>query len=87
MIIFAHKKGDLEIEQAATTVFNPTQIQLLRMFAIDSSQESLDELKEVLYQYYSKKMKQRLNELWDSGVLDQKRLDEINSMDLHKLGK
>ncbi len=36
------------MEQAATTVFNPTQIQLLRMFAIDSSQESLDELKEVL---------------------------------------
>lgn len=27
----------------------------------------------------------RLNELWDTGVLDQKRLDQINKMDLHQL--
>ena len=30
-------------------------------------------------------MDESLNKLWDSGVLDQKRLDEINEMDLHKL--
>ena len=28
---------------------------------------------------------ERLNELWDTGVLDQKRLDKINEMDLHQL--
>ena len=25
-----------------------------------------------------------LNEMWESGELDQKRLDEINQMDLHQ---
>jgi len=30
-------------------------------------------------------MDERLNELWDTGILNQKRLDEINEMDLHKL--
>ena len=30
-------------------------------------------------------MDESLNELWDLGVLDQKRLDEINNMYLHKL--
>ena len=69
----------------AATVLNSTQVHLLQMFQVDDSQKGLEELKELLYSYYSKKMDESLNELWDSGVLDQKRLDEINNMDLHKL--
>ena len=71
--------------QTQTTVFTPTQIHLLQMFQYMKSEEELIELKNLLFHYYSKKMDQRLNELWDSGVLDQKRLDEINQMDLHQL--
>ena len=73
------------IKVMAATVFNRTQVHLLQMFQVDDSQKGLEELKELLYSYYSKKMDESLNELWDSGVLDQKRLDEINNMDLHKL--
>ena len=61
------------------------QVHLLRMFSIDKDEKGLIELKDVLYNYYSKKMTNRLNELWDNGTLDQMRLDEINQMDLHKL--
>ncbi|MCI6129479.1 hypothetical protein [Prevotella sp.] len=67
------------------TVFNPIQVHLLKMFEIDKSQEGLEELKNLLYNYYSSKMKTALDELWDSGELDQTRLDEINNMDLHKI--
>ena len=49
------------------------------------TEEELEELKNLLFKYYSKKMDERLDELWDNGVLDQKRLDEINEMDLHQL--
>ena len=35
-----------------TTVFNPIQIHLLRMFEYDNSPQSLKELKSVLYHYY-----------------------------------
>ena len=69
----------------AATALNMTQVHLLQMFQIDSSQKGLDELKELLYSYYSKKMDESLNELWDSGILNQERLDEINQMDLHKI--
>ena len=31
------------------------------------------------------KMDEHLDKLWDEGILDQKRLDEINKMDLHQL--
>lgn len=57
----------------------------MKMFEIDKSQEGLEELKNLLYNYYSSKMKTALDELWDSGELDQTRLDEINNMDLHKI--
>ena len=66
-------------------VFNPVQLHLLKMFSVDRAEQGLIELKEVLYKYYSSKMQNRLNELWDNGELDQARLDEINQMDLHHL--
>ena len=67
------------------TVFNPIQVHLLKMFEIDKSQKGLEELKNLFYNYYSSKMKTALDELWDSGELDQTSLDEINNMDLHKI--
>lgn len=72
------------VKVMAATVLNSTQVHLLQMFQVDDSQKGLEELKELLYSYYSKKMDESLNELWDSSVLDQKRLDEINNMDLPK---
>ena len=68
-----------------TTIFNPLQIHLLQMFALDKSERGLQEMKDVLYQHYSKQMNDRLNTLWDNGSLNQQRLDEINQMDLHQL--
>ena len=68
-----------------TTAFNPIQIHLLRMFEYENSSKSLEELKEVLYQYYARRMEESLDALWGEGMLDQKRLDEIDGMDLHQL--
>jgi hypothetical protein len=67
------------------TVFNPTQLHILQMFALDNSQSGLEELKKVLYNYYSSRMENRLDDLWQTGKLNQQRLDEINRMDLHRL--
>lgn len=67
------------------TVFTPSQVHLLKMFALDKTQKGLEELKSVLFQYYSNRMDNKLKEMWESGELDQKKLDEINTMDLHKL--
>ena len=76
---------NMEAAVKQSPVFNPMQIHLLQMFSLDKEEKGLIELKDVLYNYYSKKMKNRLNELWDNGMLDQARLDKINQMDLHQL--
>lgn len=52
------------------------------MFAFDGSEERLKEVKAVLFQHFSKKMDERLDELWDAGILDQKKLDELRGKHL-----
>lgn len=71
--------------KGTATIFNPTQIHLLKMFNLSKTEQDLDEMKEVLYQYYSKKLNDTLDDLWEQGTLSQERLDEIARMDLHKL--
>ena len=68
-----------------TTKFNPVQEHLLRMFEFAQSENTLKELKEILFKYYHAKLEQKLDEVWQDGTLDQKRLDAINEMDLHRL--
>lgn len=65
-----------------STVLNPVQQHLLTMFAFDGSEERLKEVKEVLTQYFSQKLDKCLDQLWDSGVLDQDKLDELRTKHL-----
>ena len=65
-----------------TTAFNPVHQHLLKLFAFDGSEEKLLEVKEVLTKYFSQKLDKRLNELWDSGVLNQDKLDELRTKHL-----
>ncbi len=55
------------------------------MFEFAQSESILKELKEILFKYYHAKLEQKLDEMWQDGTLDQKRLDAINEMDLHRL--
>lgn len=71
----------------AATVLNPVQQHLLKMFAFDGSEDRLMEVKEVLTKYFSQKLDARLNELWDSGALNQERLDALRGTDLRTLLK
>lgn len=66
----------------ASTVFNPIQQHLLKMFAYDDNLERLAEIKALLTKYYAEKVDQRMNQLWDEGILDQQRLDEFRGKHL-----
>lgn len=66
------------------TVFNPVQQHLLKMFKHDGSEERLREVKEVLFKHFCRKMDRSLDLLWDEGILEQKRLDELRHIDIRK---
>ncbi len=55
------------------------------MFAVDSSEETLNEVKAVLSEHFRKKAEKELDRLWDKGILSQEKLDQINEMDIHNL--
>ncbi len=66
------------------TVFNTAQLYLLDVFSHIKSDEELNDIKDIISEYYAKRLNRHLEKLWDKGILDQKRLDEINELDLHQ---
>ncbi len=63
-----------------TTVFNPIQLHLLKMFSHMNSEQELKELQHVLTEYYSKKVESQANEIWDKLGLTQEKLDELSNI-------
>ncbi|MDO4163351.1 MAG: dephospho-CoA kinase [Bacteroides sp.] len=59
------------------TVFNPAQQQILRMLSFSRSEESMEELKKVLFEYYSKQVQEETDLLWDEGVLDEQKIEDL----------
>ena len=64
-------------------VLNPTQMHWLKLFAFNKSEEYAREVQMVLMHYFQEKLDEESDRLWESGVLDQDRLNEIRHMDLH----
>ena len=46
------------------------------------SKEELDRLKQNLSEFFAARAEDELDKLWDDGVLDQKKLDELRSQHL-----
>lgn len=65
------------------TVFNAAQLYLLGVFSQIKSNEELNDIKQLIADYYAKRLDDMTERMWQSGELDQKCLDEINGMDLH----
>lgn len=59
------------------TTLNPTQIHLLKMFSFAKSEKALDNLKVALSDYFAKKVEDGMDELWDEGLWDDNKNEEI----------
>ena len=67
--------------EPSMTIFNASQLHLLEMFKYCNTQDSLDEMKNVLAEYYARKVQTEADELWDDGVLDNASIEKI--LDTH----
>lgn len=65
------------------TQITPTQIHLLKLFAFDKSETRALEIKEVLMHYFQKRLDVEADRLWEEGILNQEKLDELRYEDLH----
>ena len=65
------------------TQITPTQMHLLKLFSFDKSESRALEIKDVLMRYFQGRLDAESDRLWDEGVLDQERLEELRNKDLH----
>ena len=59
------------------TVFNPTQLHLLRMFSYNRDEESLNELKDVLFNYYCQKVNEEGKRVWEEKNMSNETMHEL----------
>jgi hypothetical protein len=59
------------------TVFNPMQLQLLRMFSYVRSDSQMQEIKKVLSDYFFNKVEEGMDALWESGEWSEEKNDAI----------
>lgn len=65
------------------TQITPTQMHLLKLFSFDGSESRALEIKDVLMRYFQSRLDTEADRLWDEGILDQDRLDQLRHKDLH----
>ena len=59
------------------TVLNPTQMHLLKLFSFNNSEEYAREIQMVLTRHFQAQLDAEADRLWDEGILNQEKLDEI----------
>lgn len=61
------------------TALTPTQMHLLEMFNYCKSEKAMDELKEVLSDFYAKKAQEEADRLWEDGTLGEEAIEKLLS--------
>lgn len=69
----------------ASQSLTPLQVNFLKLFSVDSSDEFVLELKKVYDDYLQKKIDDELDRLWDEGIINQDKLDQWRYEDVHEL--
>jgi hypothetical protein len=69
--------------EAVRTRLNPTQLHILNMFNYCHSEESMNELKDVLADFYAKQVQKEADRLWNEGTLNEESIERI--LDEHLL--
>lgn len=64
------------------TKLNSTQLHLLQLFEFCRTEDDTDDLKEVLSEYYAKRLDNMLDDLWESGELNQEKINVIKNTHL-----
>ena len=65
------------------TVLNQAQLEFLQLMGHIKTKEELDELREVVCDFYARKIDEGMENLWQEGKWSQEIMDNILKEDLH----
>ena len=63
-----------------STVFNPAQLQLLEMMSFVKSNESLNELNQVISDYFARQAQLEIDRLWECGTLNEEKVESFRNL-------
>ena len=66
-----------------TATLNEAQMSILRLLESMKSVEEVNELRQVICDYYARRVDDEMDRLWEEGILNQEKLDELRHKDLH----
>ena len=69
----------------ASQTLTPLQVNFLKLFSVDSSDEFVLEIRQVINDYLQKKIDTEMDRLWDEGIITQEKLDQWKNEDVHEL--
>ena len=58
------------------TVFNAAQVQILDLMAYVESEDTLNEIKDMLSNYFAQKAEREIDKLWDNGQINNTIIEE-----------
>lgn len=58
------------------TVFNAAQLQILDLMSYVESEDTLNEIKDMLSNYFAQKAEKAIDKLWESGKLNDNMIEE-----------
>ena len=58
------------------TVFNAAQLQILDLMSYVESEDTLNEIKDMLSNYFAQKAEKAIDKLWESGKLNDNTIEE-----------
>ena len=56
---------------------NPSQLMILESFAGAQDEQEINELMDVLRNFYADRLEREMQRLWDNGTLDEKKLEQL----------
>ena len=62
------------------TVFNQAQLELLDMMSFVKSPMMLSELRQVVSDYFAKQVQEEIDRLWESGTLDEAKVESFRHL-------
>lgn len=68
--------------EAIRTVFTPGQLHILEMLKYCNTESAVQELRQVLADYYARKVQEEADKLWDQGVLNAEAIEKLSSTHL-----
>jgi hypothetical protein len=58
---------------------NPIQLHILQMFNRPMTKKEMDEIKDILVEYFDKKAQKEMDKIWKENKLSQKKINEMGN--------